>query len=99
MAKKIPKIVREIQKNPPHEIDYSYQKNISYSQISMFKQCQRKWMLHYKDKISQRDVSIYLVFGIAIHEVIQDYLTVFYSKSKVKANEIDLESLFQRKNL
>ena len=97
MAKKIPKIVREIQKNPPHEIDYSYQKNISYSQISMFKQCQRKWMLHYKDKISQRDVSIYLVFGIAIHEVIQDYLTVFYSKSKVKANEIDLESLFQEK--
>ena len=97
MAKKIPKIVREIQKNPPHEIDYSYQKNISYSQISMFKQCQRKWMLHYKDKISQRDVSIYLVFGIAIHEVIQDYLTIFYSKSKVKANELDLESLFQEK--
>ena len=55
MAKKIPKIVKEIQKNPPHEIDYSYQKNISYSQISMFKQCPHKWKLHYKDKISQRD--------------------------------------------
>ena len=92
MAKKIPKIVREIQKNPPHEIDYSYQKNISYSQISMFKQCQRKWKLQYKDKINQRDASIYLVFGIAVHEVIQDYLTVFYEKSKVKANEIDLEA-------
>ena len=97
MPKKIPKIVKEIQQNPPHEIDYSYQKNISYSQISMFKQCQRKWALHYKDKINQRDASIYLVFGIAIHEVIQDYLTIFYSKSKVKANELDLELLFQKK--
>ena len=97
MPKKIPKIVKEIQQNPPHEIDYSYQKNISYSQISMFKQCQRKWALHYIDKINQRDASIYLVFGIAIHEVIQDYLTIFYSKSKVKANELDLELLFQKK--
>ena len=96
MAKKIPKIVKEIQKNPPHEIDYSYQKNISYSQISMFKQCPRKWKLHYKDKISQRDTSIYLVFGIAIHEVIQEYLTVYYEVSKVKANEIDLEEKFQQ---
>jgi|TARA_B100001778_G_scaffold292079_1_gene262486 hypothetical protein len=96
LAKKIPKIVKEIQKNPPHEIDYSYQKNISYSQISMFKQCPRKWKLHYKDKISQRDTSIYLVFGIAIHEVIQEYLTVYYEVSKVKANEIDLEEKFQQ---
>ena len=95
MAKKLPKIVREIQKNPPHEIDYSYQKNISYSQISMFKQCQRKWALHYKDKISQRDVSIYLVFGIAIHEVIQEYLTVFYEQSKAAANRLELIDRFQ----
>ncbi len=97
MAKKLPKIVREIQKNPPKDIDYSYQKNISYSQISMFKQCQRKWALHYKEKINQRDTSIYLVFGIAMHEVIQDYLTLFYEKSKVAANGLDLETMFQER--
>tara|TARA_Y100000592_G_scaffold6633_1_gene9454 strand:+ start:6312 stop:7205 length:894 start_codon:yes stop_codon:yes gene_type:complete len=97
MAKKIPKIVKEIRNNPPEDIDYSYQKNISYSQISMFKQCQRKWMLQYKEKISQREANIYLVFGIAIHEVIQEYLTVFYDKSKVAANKLDLESIFQEK--
>jgi|TARA_B100000424_G_scaffold41897_1_gene28376 hypothetical protein len=97
LAKKIPKIVKEIINNPPHEIDYSYQKNISYSQISMFKQCPHKWKLHYKDKINQRDTSIYLVFGIAIHEVIQEYLKVFYNVSKVKANELDLETIFQEK--
>ena len=97
MAKKVPKIVREIQKNPPEEINFAFQKNISYSQYSMYKQCPHKWKLHYKDKINQRDTSIYLVFGIAIHEVIQDYLDVFYNVSKVKANEIDLESSFQEK--
>tara|TARA_B100000131_G_scaffold111129_1_gene108204 strand:- start:4564 stop:5355 length:792 start_codon:yes stop_codon:yes gene_type:complete len=63
----------------------------------MFKQCPHKWKLHYKDKINQRDTSIYLVFGIAIHEVIQEYLKVFYNVSKVKANELDLETIFQEK--
>ena len=96
MAKKIPKIVKEIQKNPPHEIDYSYQKNISYSQISMFKQCPHKWKLHYKDKISQRDTSIYLVFGIAIHEAIQEYLTVFYEQSRAAADRLELVDKFQK---
>ena len=96
MAKKIPKIVNEIQKNPPHEIDYSYQKNISYSQISMFKQCPHKWKLHYKDKISQRDTSIYLVFGIAVHEAIQEYLTVFYEQSRAAADRLELIDKFQK---
>ena len=96
MAKKIPKIVKEIQKNPPHEIDYSYQKNISYSQISMFKQCPHKWKLHYKDKISQRDTSIYLVFGIAVHEAIQVYLTVFYEQSRAAADRLELIDKFQK---
>ena len=96
MAKKIPKIVKEIQKNLPHEIDYSYQKNISYSQISMFKQCPHKWKLHYKDKISQRDTSIYLVFGIAVHEAIQEYLTVFYEQSRAAADRLELIDKFQK---
>ena len=96
MAKKIPKIVKEIQKNPPHEIDYSYQKNISYSQISMFKQCPHKWKLHYKDKISQRDTSIYLVFGIAVHEAIQEYLTVFYEQSRAATDRLELIDKFQK---
>ena len=96
MAKKIPKKVKEIQKNPPHEIDYSYQKNISYSQISMFKQCPHKWKLHYKDKISQRDTSIYLVFGIAVHEAIQEYLTVFYEQSRAAADRLELIDKFQK---
>lgn len=97
MPKKLPLIVREIQRNPPQEIDYSYQKNISYSQISMFRQCPRRWKLQYKDKIDQREASIYLIFGIAIHETIQYYLSVFYNESRVKADKIDLLEDFQHR--
>ena len=53
--KKIPKIVKEIQNFKLPEINYSYQKNISYSQLTMYKQCPHKWKLHYKDKIPQRE--------------------------------------------
>ena len=75
MARKVPKIVREIQNNPPESINYAFQKHISYSQLSMYKQCPHRWKLHYKDKISQREPSIYMIFGTAIHEIIQKYLT------------------------
>ena len=61
----------------------------------MFKQCQRRWALHYKDKINQRDASIYLVFGIAIHEAIQEYLTVFYEQSRAAADRLELIDKFQ----
>ncbi len=95
MARKVPKIVREIQNNPPESINYAFQKHISYSQLSMYKQCPHRWKLHYKDKISQREPSIYMIFGTAIHEIIQKYLTVFYEQSKAAANRLDLVEDFQ----
>ena len=95
MAKKIPKIVKEIQKNLPEKLNYAFQKNISYSQLTMYKQCPHRWKLQYKDKINQREPNIYMIFGIAIHETIQEYLTVFYGKSKVAAQALDLEEKFQ----
>ena len=53
MAKKIPKIVKQIRNHENEKVDYSYQKNISYSQISMYKNCPKKWSLLYKDKIKR----------------------------------------------
>ena len=97
MARKIPNIVKRIQNNPPPEINYAFQKHVSYSQMSIYKQCPHRWKLQYKDKIKRFTSSIHTVFGTAIHEVIQEYLNVMYEKSKVKANEIDLDSLFQDK--
>lgn len=98
MAKKIPKIVREIRNNPPQPVNYAYQKNISYSQMSIFRGCPHRWKLQYKDKIKRFTSSIHTVFGTAIHEVMQHYLDVAYDQSfSVADREINMEEFFQEK--
>ena len=98
MARKIPKIVREIRSNPPQDINFAYQKNISYSQMSIFRGCPHRWKLQYKDKIKRFTSSIHTVFGTAIHEVMQHYLDVAYDKSFAVADrEINIEEFFQEK--
>ena len=95
MAKKIPKIIQEIRNNPPTEVNYAYQKNISYSQMSIFRDCPHRWKLQYKDKIRKFTSSIHTVFGTAIHETIQEYLNVMYNVSGTVADQINLEDNFQ----
>tara|TARA_Y100000389_G_scaffold149760_1_gene149201 strand:- start:28 stop:999 length:972 start_codon:yes stop_codon:yes gene_type:complete len=98
LAKKIPNIVKEIRLNPPQEINFAYQKNISYSQMSIFRSCPHRWKLQYKDKIKRFTSSIHTVFGTAIHEVMQHYLDVMYEKSGAYADrEIDIKELFHQK--
>ncbi len=96
MAKKIPKIVKEIRNNPPAPVNYAYQKNISYSQMSIFRGCSYRWKLQYKDKIKRFTSSIHTVFGTAIHEVIQHYLDYAYDKSFAAADrDIDITEDFR----
>ena len=88
MAKKIPSIVREIRNNPPSPVNYAFQKNVSYSQMSIFRSCPHRWKLQYKDKVKRFTSSIHTVFGTAIHEAMQEYLDVMYEKSAKKADDI-----------
>ena len=96
MAKK-PQILKEIQNKELPEVNYAYQKTISYSQMSMYRSCPHKWALQYKDGHYQNEQSIHFTFGTAMHEVIQDWLTVLYEQSGVKADAMNLEELFQEK--
>ena len=84
--KNIPNIVKEIRNNPPHRLTYAYQKNISYSQMSIYRGVLHRWKLQYKDKIKDLHLSIHTVFGTAIHEVMQHYLDVAYEKSFAAAD-------------
>lgn len=96
MAKKLPSIVKEIRNNPPSPVNYAYQKNISYSQMSIYRGCQHRWKLQYKDKIKRFTSSIHTVFGTAVHEAMQHYLDVAYEKSFAAADrEIDIQEYFQ----
>ena len=66
---------------------------ISYSQLSMFNECPQRWKLNYVDKLSVSESNIYLVFGTAMHEVIQTYLDIMYNNSVKNAEKLDLNKM------
>ena len=84
--KKIPSILKEIREKQLPEINIAFQKAISYSQLSMFSECPKKWSLQYREGHKQFTSSIHTVFGTAMHEVLQHYLTVMYEKSGAAAD-------------
>jgi hypothetical protein len=68
---------------------------ISYSQLSMFSDCPKRWKLNYVDKLSIFESNIFLLFGKAMHEVLQKYLTVMYDNSVKQADQLNLNRLLQ----
>ena len=92
---KKPQILKEIINKELPEVNYAYQKSISYSQMSTYRSCPHKWSLQYKDGHRNNDPNIYFTFGTSMHEIIQDWLTTLYEESATKADEMDLEELFR----
>jgi len=98
MAKnKIPSIIKKIQAYKPTAVDYAFQKSISYSQLSMFLSCPKKWSLQYKEGHKIPSFSINMTFGTAVHETLQNYLSVMYNESGVKADAINIEEYFEER--
>ncbi len=59
--------------------------------------CPKKWALQYRDGHKVYSPSIHTVFGTAIHETLQHYLSVVYNESGAAADRIDLETYFEEK--
>lgn len=96
MKKKVtPKILKDIKSIVIPEVQYGFQKSISYSQLSMFSNCPHQWGLRYRDGHKIYTPSIHAVFGTALHTTIQHYLTLFYDESVVAADRLDLNSLLK----
>ena len=70
---------------------------ISYSQISMYSDCPLRWKLKYVDRLTISESSIHLIFGTAMHEVLQYYLDIMYSESVKNADSIDLNMMLRDK--
>ena len=70
---------------------------ISYSQVSMYSECPLHWKLNYVDKLSIRESNIHLIFGSAMHEVIQTYLNIMYMDSVKNADILDLNKMLRDK--
>ena len=95
MRKKPPVILKEIREKKLPEIDYATQKSISYSQMSMFNECPKKWSLQYREGHKSFTSSIHTVFGTALHETLQHYLTVMYEQSGVAADRLNTSEMLE----
>ena len=95
MAKKLPKAVSLIQEHTVPNLDYSSQRSISYSQTLIYNTCPHQWSLSYGKGLLKYRPTIHTVFGTALHETLQEWLTVMYNVSVKKANEINLHALLQ----
>lgn len=69
--------------------------SISYSQFSVYLQCPKKWEQEYALNKRVYEQSIHTIFGTAMHETLQNYLSVMYSQTAKKADELNLSSDLQ----
>ena len=95
--KKLSEIELKIKNYQAPEINYSFQRNISYSQYSLWASCPHKWYLTYVENKQPYQASIHTVFGTAFHETLQSYITTMYNESGAAADRMDLEVLFQER--
>ena len=96
MKKKLPSILKEIKTKVLPQIDYATQKSISYSQMSMFNECPKKWSLQYREGHKSFTSSIHTVFGTALHETLQHYLTVMYEQSGAAADRLNTSEMLEK---
>jgi len=72
-------------------------KHVSFSQFSVFTNCQLQWKLLYIDRHKVKDVNIHSLFGSALNDTLQTYLIDFYEKSEKTANELNLNEILLNK--
>ena len=72
-------------------------KSVSYSQYNLWSQCPFRWKLLYIDGLREFTDSIHTMFGTSMHEVLQFYLHIMYTKSIKEADSIDLEDLLRQR--
>jgi len=70
---------------------------VSYSQYGMYSSCQQQYKLNYIDKLGISNANIHLIFGSAMHEVIQHFLDVMYNVTKKQALQLNLEEMLHSK--
>jgi len=82
-------------KNKIREGKRSDQKNISFSQFSVYESCPYRWYLTYAKGNYLFSASINTVFGTAIHEALQEYLRILFEVSAKEADRSDILGLFE----
>lgn len=94
MSKSVPKEVAVVRKHEVNEVTKE-NSSVSYSQFLTYKTCPHQWYLKYIKKLGEYTPSIHTVFGTALHEVVQTWLTVMYEKTVKEAMEMNLAEELQ----
>jgi len=76
------------------EINYSFQRSVSYSQYSIYSTCPHQWYLSYVEMKQPYQASIHTVFGTSMHETLQRYINTMYNESGTAADKMNLEEIF-----
>ena len=100
MAKKKKKLT-ELELTIKHHIapviNYQVHKTISYSQYSIWANCPHQWYNSYVKNLNPYSDTIHTIFGTAMHETLQHYISVMYTVSKAAADREDITGIFQEK--
>ena len=89
-------IIENINKTTVPEMDWTTEKNISYTQLSAWMECPHRWKLMFIDKMKQPP-SFHLSFGTAMHETLQEYMELMYNKGQQHADQFDAAADFQKR--
>ena len=68
---------------------------VSYSQFSMWNQCPFRWFKVYVEKYKDVYPSVPMLFGTAMHYVLQIYLTALYTNGSAYAEQLELKELLR----
>lgn len=79
------------------EIDFKYQKIVSFSQFATYTKCPHQWYMVNIKKIVPEEPNIHFVFGTALHNVLEHYFKIMYEESGTKADKENLEMIFEQK--
>ena len=72
-------------------------KSISFSQLSVYRNCPYAWYRAYIKNEAPFVPSIHLIFGTAVHECIQTWLDKLYNTSVKASEELDLHDMLLKK--
>jgi hypothetical protein len=78
-----------------YEINHVTDRTVSYSQYSIWRNCQYQWYLNYAQGNYIFNPTIHTVFGTAIHETLQTYVDKIFSVSNAEADREDWLAFFK----
>jgi len=95
MAKKLKGPVKRVWESKIKQSPSKYT-HVSYSSVSTYAKCPKLWDLQYRQRVVPFTQSIYTCFGTAMHETMQEWLTVMYHDSAKAANDMNVDDLLYK---